>query len=176
MNDESVPTLIYPNVQIFIFLPTSMHVIHLLNSIRKYVLHILIWKTVFTVNYRQTCLMFWPQSKWSTILNTHSFMTQRLNYLHFATTKWLGPIWYVIFHHNHKTFWRVHRPRKFHVALKMSAKNWSTMLLNNSMLKMNSMFAHWCQHFVIFSVTKHKKISILILESQSSLITIYGGN
>ena len=133
-------------------------------------------KTVFTVNYRQTCVMFWPQSKWSTILNTHSFMTQRLNYLHFATTKWLGPIWYVIFHHNHKTFW-VHRPPKSHVPLRMSHNNCSTMLWNNSMLKMNSMFAHWCQHFVIFSVTKHKKISILILESQSSLITIYyGGN
>ena len=40
MNDESVPTLMYPNVQIFIFLPTFMHVIHLLNSIRKYVLPI----------------------------------------------------------------------------------------------------------------------------------------
>ena len=127
MNDESVPTLMYPNVQIFIFLPTSLHVIHLLNLIRKYVLHILIWKTVFTVNYRQTCLMFWPQSKWSTILNTHSFLTQRLNYLHFATTKWLGPIWYVIFHHNHKTFWRVHRPPKSNVALKMSNNNFQQL-------------------------------------------------
>ena len=28
MNDESVPTLMYPNVQIFIFLPTFIHVIN----------------------------------------------------------------------------------------------------------------------------------------------------
>ena len=125
--------------------------------------HILFWKTVATVNYRQTCVMFWPQSKWSTILNTHSFMTQRLNYLHFATTKWLGPIWYVIFHHNHQTFW-VHRPPKSHVCLRMSHNNCSMIVLINSMLKMNSTFVHWCLYFGCFSCTKHEKYGFWFLK------------